>query len=530
MLEVAAHRLDVLEGEVEAVQLRAGGADRDQHGERVERRFLDLDIVLGEQEAFHFATAEARLRNVYRQLGRVEPHMVEFVAQLIRDQVVEAEHAELLERVDRLAQGTRQFESSREQAVAFHHHLFAGGVERGDHRILGRGRGVHVEVFHEEVLDPLEIRIVHMDHRRLAERAHRLVGRLGRVVGAGLHRAGEEIGVEHRVAVPGLVDDDLDAAPMRLLDDVGDVVGEAVVGAVGQDQRLHVLLRREGFIHSVEYTFLGNGSEDAVGVVHRGHQVDRLGTGQDHTVVNRLVAVSVEQDRVARLEKSLDQDLVRGRGAVGREEGVAGAERAGGQFLGLLDDAGGVEQRVEHRHRDRDVGAEQVRPEEIVVILHPWRVVDRVARRVAGGVPRVAGAVGVLDELLEERRAVLAADDLVLHLVHDVVPVLVALEKVAVEEASGRHPRAALFIGQQEQVDFMAEFQEFPEHVRAVDRSGRGCCAPREFPLGEHDVNGAVFPQKGAGLIEGTRGDNVQAAQGKLAGRVSQRRFIPVDQ
>ena len=64
--------------------------------------------------------------------------------------------------------------------------------------------------------------------------------RLRRVVGAGLERGRAELGVEAGEAVPGLVDDDLDAALVRRLDDRREVVAQAVVGARGEDQRLRV--------------------------------------------------------------------------------------------------------------------------------------------------------------------------------------------------------------------------------------------------------------------------------------------------
>ena len=49
------------------------------------------------------------------------------------------------------------------------------------------------------------------------------------VVGAGLERGGAEIGMEAREAVPGLVDDHLDAALVRRVDDRRQVVAQAVV-------------------------------------------------------------------------------------------------------------------------------------------------------------------------------------------------------------------------------------------------------------------------------------------------------------
>ena len=79
-----------------------------------------------------------------------------------------------------------------------------------------------------------------MDHARLRERRQHLVRALRRVVGAGFERGRAERGMEAREAVPGLVDDHLDALGVRRLDDGREVVAQAVVGARGEDQRLRI--------------------------------------------------------------------------------------------------------------------------------------------------------------------------------------------------------------------------------------------------------------------------------------------------
>ena len=125
--------------------------------------------------------------------------------------------------------------------------------------VLRAGRRVHVEVLAEQVL--VEVRVVHVDHARLRERRQHLVGRLRRVVGAGLERGRPERGVEAREAVPGLVDDHLDALGVRRLDDRRQVVAQAVVGARGEDQRLGVRVR----LDRLEERLLRHRAEDAVG-------------------------------------------------------------------------------------------------------------------------------------------------------------------------------------------------------------------------------------------------------------------------
>ena len=97
---------------------------------------------------------------------------------------------------------------------------------------------MHVEVFAEQVL--AEVGVVHVDHRSLRERREHFVGRLRGVVGAGFERGRAEPGMEAREAVPGFVDDHLDAALVRRLDDGRQVVAQPIVGAGSEDERLRV--------------------------------------------------------------------------------------------------------------------------------------------------------------------------------------------------------------------------------------------------------------------------------------------------
>ena len=104
---------------------------------------------------------------------------------------------------------------------------------------------------------------------------------------------------------------------------------------------------------------------------------------EHHAVVHRLVAVAVEQQLLARREQRLEDHLVRGRGAVGGEEGPPRAERLRGHRLRLGDHAGRLHQRIEHLHRHRQVGVEQVLAHELVEIVHPGAAAQRLARGMA---------------------------------------------------------------------------------------------------------------------------------------------------
>ncbi|KAF1055855.1 MAG: hypothetical protein GAK41_00302 [Burkholderia gladioli] len=116
------------------------------------------------------------------------------------------------------------------------------------------------------------------------------------------------------------------------------------------------------------------------------------------------MAVAVHQHDVARRHGGVPDDLVRGRGAVGHEEQVIGAEDARGVALGRGHRAGVVEQLAEFVHGVADVGAQHVLAEELVEHLAKRVLQERHAARVARAVPRIRTFVGVLHQFLEERR------------------------------------------------------------------------------------------------------------------------------
>ncbi len=274
--------------------------------------------------------------------------------------------------------------------------------------------------------------------------------------------------------------------------------------------------RRQGLVHRLDDVGLGDGPEDAVAVVDAGLEIDRLGPGDDDAVVDALVAIAVEEDGLARLEQGLDQDLVGRAGAVGGEEGVAGAEGPRGQVLGLLDHALGVEQRVELGHRDAEVGLEDVGAEEAEELARGQAGLDRVAARVAGRVPGVAGLQGVLAQLVEEGGAVLGADDLGPDLLGDLVVVAVGLEEVAVGVAAGAEQGAVALGGEEEDVDLEAQGQDALEEVHTLDGRGR-LAGQGQAPLGQDGVDAAVAPKLRLGVLPGGDADGFEAAAPQLA-------------
>ena len=219
-----------------------------------------------------------------------------------------------------------------------------------------------------------------------------------------------------------------------------EVVAQAVVGARREDQRARVGVRGDGGQHRGAR----HRAEQAVLAVDRRVEVDRPRARQDHAVVDRLVAVAIEQQLVARRQQRLEDHLVGGGRAVGGEVGLARAEGLRGQALRLHDDAGGVQQRIEHLHRHGEVGAQQVLAGEVVEVAHPRAALERVAAGVARRVPAVLGHAHVVLQLVVERRGRLLGD-LGRQDAGPAVVVALAAVEVAVHDVAGQLSSSSLF-------------------------------------------------------------------------------------
>ncbi|MNL10027.1 hypothetical protein D3C87_1308150 [compost metagenome] len=207
---------------------------------------------------------------------------------------------------------------------------------------------------HERFVEAVTIQlpgatVLHVNHRRLAERREQFVGGMGgehqrAIVTAGRAHAvtpGEKL-MERRVGVPGLIEmQHLDAVAQLLLDQLG-VVTEAVIGRIGHYRELDLgcsaLGQRAGIdlgLDRLRAEFAqGNRADDAQLITLRA-QVQRNGAGHDDRVQHRLVAIAVHQHQVIARHHGVPDDLVGGRGAVDDEEGMVGAEVARRPSLGF---------------------------------------------------------------------------------------------------------------------------------------------------------------------------------------------------
>ena len=376
---VSIHQLDPLE----LVPVVAGATDRQSDSGGVQDEFVALPHLR------HVAQAGSqRLTDVA-------------VPELLGDHVrgTQAGHVLAQQRmvVDRVAQLHRVLDLTGHQFESLQRDLPAAQVERRQDLVVGRGRGVgHVSLVERLGHLLLEILVEDVDHRALAQRSQRLVRRLGCVhphPGLGGIRgqppvqkflvAGRACRVARQLLLEGFgVVGVLEAfayPPGRLHGGAaaGDRVepGEREPGFVPEEDQIR--LDRQAFLHHALHVVddpvegaVGQGDHlDAIELpgalefeqlrldaphrhrpVHRvvveriGLQVDDVGAAEHHPVVMGLVAVAVQQHDVTRSDQGLGDDLVRRRGPVGDEVRLPRPERLGGEFLGLAQRAGRLQQ------------------------------------------------------------------------------------------------------------------------------------------------------------------------------------------
>ena len=250
-----------------------------------------------------------------------------------------------------------------------------------------------------------------VDHRRLRERRERLVGGLHREVRAARLVHGV---VAHRVALPApervervevevrgpcLVRVEQHARLFAETRNLPHGVEHALVGAGGEDEEPRAGGRRQLVLDVLE----GHGSPHAQPGVPAGGQVTRHRAGGHYGVVDALVAVAVDQHRLARTQQRHQHRLVRGGRAVRDVAALRRAEDLAREFLRLGEGraclgAGEVAQRL---HRHGEVGAENRPAVGLEEPAKERRRGERAPAVVSGRVPVRAGLRG---HVLTERR------------------------------------------------------------------------------------------------------------------------------
>ena len=279
----------------------------------------------------------------------------------------------------------------------------------------------HVGFVEDHGVDPDPAAVFDMQHGRLGKRGQQLVRRLGAEDGriVRLHAAvfhAEMVPVyrvEFGVGIPGFVEVQVFHALFEPFLDLDRVVADTVVSGIGQRGHLDFPVFRFGGNDRAVFDFRPDGSrgefgqadraDDAAFVPARDH-IDGQGARDGHGVIERLVAVAVHQCEVAADHPAVPDDLVHGRGAVQHIVGLVRAEDLCRIAFGVARRALVVQQRAEFGDRDRKVRPEHVFPEEFEERDPGGTAQESLAAQMAGRVPRVFVAVGILHQLAEEVR------------------------------------------------------------------------------------------------------------------------------
>lgn len=263
--------------------------------------------------------------------------------------------------------------------------------------------------------------VADMNHRGLGQRRQQLVGRLRGehrgpgcvvIVRAAMHREAVLVQrVEPRVAIPGFVEVQAVYALAQQLFDPGDVVGQAVVGGVGDDgmdRRRIDMAFDQRVIGDRRFDAFGtqglrqDRADDAETIAGR-HQIGRDRARQRHRMFGGLVAIAVAQGDLIASHAGHEDDAVGHRRAVGHVIRAMSAKHLGRIALTLSDRTAVVEQRTQFTDGDRQVRAQQIFAKEFVERPARRAFQKRRTARMARRVPGIFVAAGELQQRAEHR-------------------------------------------------------------------------------------------------------------------------------
>ncbi|OQC27814.1 MAG: hypothetical protein BWX70_02088 [Verrucomicrobia bacterium ADurb.Bin070] len=203
------------------------------------------------------------------------------------------------------------------------------------------------------------------------------------------------IGMETEIGRPRLVRVEEDAVTLAEPCDFPDRIEDPLVGAGGEDQ--HARLGVFGVVRRdrAPQIFHGNRNPDAEVGVEAGGQVVGDGTGHHDGMMDRLVAIAVEQHGLAGPQQRHQHGFVGGGRAIGDVTALRRTEDLGGESLGIGQrrarfGRGEVAQTVD---RNAEIGAEGHGPVFVAEPLQKERPAEGVAGVVARRVPGGAGLV-----------------------------------------------------------------------------------------------------------------------------------------
>ena len=260
--------------------------------------------------------------------------------------------------------------------------IAADTSQERDDRVLRRRRRVHqVGLVEAVAVELLRVRILHDDLRRLRDARQQLVRRVRRkdqrllaarpIVADRVHVAIELM--EGGVRQPRLVEvQRLDTVAQGLLEHL-DVIGDAVVGALGQRQDPGLLVLRsagegiglDALADVLRPELLSNEADDAQ-VIARRQQEHGIAASHSDRVQDRFMAVTVDHDDVIWRHGGVPHDFVSRRRAIGDKVTMVRVEDAGRVTLGSEYRSSVVEELTQFIHRIAHVGTQHVFTEELV--------------------------------------------------------------------------------------------------------------------------------------------------------------------
>ena len=263
------------------------------------------------------------------------------------------------------------------------------------------------------------LRVLHEDLRSLRKAGKQLVRRLRgkdhRFLAAwpvGANRVVIAVKImKCRMRQPGLIEmEGIDVAVEHFLDFL-DVVQNAVIGALGDRQHPRLgahaagkRMRGDFFLDVFPAEFFLGDRPDDTEMIARRHQKDGNGASHDDRMEDRLVAVAVDDDDIARRHGRVPDNLVRRRRAVGDEEQVIGAEDTRRVAFGSRYRAGVVEQLSQFLDGIADIRAQHVLAEKLVEHLPDRRLEESDAARMSRTVPGVRAVGRIVRQGMKERR------------------------------------------------------------------------------------------------------------------------------
>ena len=211
----------------------------------------------------------------------------------------------------------------------------AASSEPAEERAGARGLDQRHAAVHDLLVD--QVAVAEVDHRRLGEAAHDLVGARDHEVGAERERVPRQRVVEGQVRAPGLVHDQRHAVGVGHLGQPGDVRHRAEVGGRhdGRPDRARGLGRARARAPPGVMQWAMCSSRVELGRHERGPQ-----PGEHERVDRARVRVALDDHLATAVGEREQRHVVALRRAVHQEPGAPGAPGLGGQDLGLLERRG----------------------------------------------------------------------------------------------------------------------------------------------------------------------------------------------